>query len=115
MVEQLVSSLDPFALIVNFLCHITIFFGGLYIAIHSRKIPTWLRTCLWYIGCSSFLIAIMIILGWTIKPEFELSYHRIGFFGEIIFNIFIAITTVIFFINTLAIDIKNSSKRKIEN
>lgn len=115
MVEQFVSSLDPFALIVNFLCHITIFFGGLYIAIHSRKIPTWLRTCLWYIGCSSFLIAITIILGWTVTPEFELSYHRIGTICETLFHILIASTTALFFIETVAADIKNSTKRKIEN
>lgn len=115
MVEQLVSSLNPIALFINFFCHITMFLGGLYIAIHSRKIPTWMRTCLWYIGCSSLLIAITIILGWTLGPQFELSYHQIGTLGETLFNIWVAATTITFFLETVAADIKHSSKRKIEN
>lgn len=115
MLQEFTSILNPYALVINFFCHFTIFIGGLYIAIHSRAISNWLRTCLWYIGCCSFLTANTIILGWALGPSFELSYHKIGLFGEILFNIFIAITTVIFFVNTLAIDIKHSSKRKIEN
>lgn len=115
MLQQIISSLDPYALILNFFCHITIFTGGLYIAIHSRGIPHWLRTCLWYIGCCSFLIANTIVLGWALGPSFELSYHNVGFFGEILFNIWIAITTVIFFMNTVAIDVKFSRFRSLKD
>lgn len=111
MAQNIVLDINFFAIFINFLCHITVFTGGLYIAIHSRSIPNWLRTCLWYIGCSSFLIAITIILGWVLGPNFELSYDRIGMFGETLFNIWISITTITFFIKTIAADIKYSRSR----
>lgn len=111
MIEHFVSSLERYALVINFMCHITMFIGGLYIAIHSRNIPNWLRTCLWYIGCSSFLIGITIILGWVLGPQFELSYDKVGVLGETLFNIWVSITTITFFINTLKLDIKYSKNR----
>lgn len=106
------SILGSLALPLNFACHIIIFIGGLYIAIHSRLIPTWLRTCLWYIGCSSFFIAITIILDWIFGSQFELSYDRVGFFGEILFNCWVATTTIIFFFKTVSTDITHSKFRK---
>lgn len=107
----IINVIDPYALVINFMCHLTMFIGGLYIAIHARNVPNWLRTCLWYIGCSSFLIAITIILGWTLGPSFELSYDNVGIIGETLFNIWIAITTVTFFYRTIATDIKYSKMR----
>lgn len=104
--------LNSLALPINFMCHMSIFIGGLYIAIHSRCIPTWLRTCLWYIGCSSFLIATTIIIEWSLGDQCELSYSNIGFFGEILFNIWIAITTFVFFLTTIHTDIKHSKIRR---
>lgn len=104
--------LTSLALPINFICHLTVFIGGLYIAIHSRNIPTWLSTCLWYIGCSSFFILITIILGWIYGPHFPLSYDNLGFFGEILFNFWIAGTTLLFFLYTLRIDIIHSKYRK---
>lgn len=100
-----------YAVLINFICHLTVFMGGLYVAIHARNIPTWLRTCLWYIGCSSFLIATTMILGWILGPDFELSYDKVGVIGETMFNMLIAITTVMFFGKTVAIDIRQSKLR----
>lgn len=111
MISQIVTAVEPYALGVNFLCHMTMFFGGLYIAIHARKIPEWLKTCLWYVGCSSFLIAITIILGWVFGPLYELSYDNVGVIGETLFNIWIASTTIVFFFKTVIADIKYSKNR----
>jgi len=113
MIDQVVSFLTPYSIIINFVCCTTIFIGGLYIAIHSRKIPNWLRTCLWYIGCSSFFTAVTILLGWTLGPQFELSYDKIGIIGEILFNCLITITTITFFFKTIKSDIKYSKLRQI--
>lgn len=103
---------NSLALPINFICHCIMFIGGLYIAIHSRIIPKWLSTCLWYIGCSSFLIAITIVLGWIYGPQFQLSYDSLGFFGEILFNFWVAITTALFFFKTVLIDISHAKHRK---
>ena len=108
---QLITTVDPYAVMINFLCHVIVFFGGLYVAIHSRSIPNWLRTCLWYIGCCSFLIVTFIICGWTLGNDFVFSYANAGVIGETLFNIWISITTLAFFFNTLAEDIKYSKKR----
>lgn len=115
MLREIIMMSDTFLIPVNFVCHLIIFLGGSYIAIHSRKIPTWLRTCLWYIGCSSFLIAITIILEWTLGQQFELSYYKIGIVAEILFNFWIAITTLVFFIKTIYSDIKFSKLRKLDD
>jgi len=109
---DIVMLLTSLSLPINFICHLTVFIGGLYIAVHSRVIPTWLSTCLWYIACSSFLIMISMILGWIYGPQFPLSYQNLGFFGEILFNFWIAGTTLLFFLHTLRIDIIHSKHRK---
>ena len=110
---QIISNIDPYAMVINFICHLTVFFGGLYVAIHSRSIPQWLKTCLWYIGCSSFFIVIMMLLEWTLGSAFELSYTNAGIIGETMFNTWICVTTFIFFLKTVAEDIKHSKKRSI--
>lgn len=112
MTDTWLFLLNSLALPINFVCHSIIFIGGLYIAIHSRCIPIWLKTCLWYIGCSSFLINITIIIGWVLGSQCELSYSKIGLFGEVLFNILIAITTFVFFLTTISANIKYSKLRK---
>ena len=107
----IINTIDPYALVINFMCHLTMFIGGLYIAIHARNVPNWLRTFLWYIGCSSFLIATTIICGWILGSSFELSYDNVGVIGETMFNIFISITTITYFYKTVVTDIKYSKMR----
>lgn len=108
---QLISTISPYAMAINLICHLTVFIGGLYIAIHSRSIPNWLRTCLWYIGCSSFLVVIMMLLGWIFGHDFELSYVSAGIIAETMFNFWVCVTTFIFFLKTVAADVKFSKKR----
>jgi len=115
MISQFDYLLYPYFIVMNFICCITIFIGGLYIAIHSRKIPIWLRTCLWYAGCSDFFTATTILLGWIFGPQFELSYNNVGIIGEILFNFWIAFTTIVFFFKTIRSDIKYSKLRRIED
>lgn len=108
---ELITIVDPYAVMINFLCHVTIFLGGLYVAIHSRSIPNWLRTCLWYIGCSSFLIGTFIVCGWSLGNDFVFSYSNAGVIGETLFNVWISVTTLAFFFKTLVEDVKHSRRR----
>lgn len=110
--QQLISFLKEYELVINFFCHFTVFIGGFYIAIHSRKIATWLRTCLWYIGCSSFLITISVVLQWVLGADFELSYANTQIISHTLLYMWIVITTLVFFLKTVAIDIKHSKQRK---
>lgn len=105
------SSLTDCFTIVNLLSHIIIFFGGLYIAVHSRVIPLWLSTCLWYIGSSSLLISLTIIFEYVFGDSFIFSYSNFGTIGETAFNITISTTIILLFFKTIYIDYKNKSKR----
>lgn len=91
------------------------FVGGLYVAIHARNIPIWIRTPLWYLGLSSFIVALSIIFEWTIGPQFILSYSRFGMIGEMMINGFLAVTALLMLFNTVYKDVRCMSKRKTHN
>lgn len=97
---------------LNFICHVLIFLGGLYVALHSRLIPNWALTSLWYLGLCSFINGLAIILQWTNGPEFFLSYSNIGTATETLVNIILALTVFSCFSNTLLKDFKGMKDRK---
>lgn len=105
-------ALQEMSLSLNFVCHVIIFLGGFYVAIHSRLLPKWLVTCIWYIGISSWLAATSILLGWMIGEDFPLSYSKIGLFTELLLNINLAITVLILFSQTLINDISGAKRRR---
>jgi hypothetical protein len=110
--NQMILFLKTHELLINFFCHAIIFLGGFYIAIHSRKIATWLRTCLWYIGCSSFLITISVIIEWALGPDIEFSFTNTQLLSRNLLYFWIAVTTFVFFIKTVMIDIKHFNNRQ---
>ena len=89
------------ALTINFVCHILIFIGALYIAVYNEKLPIWHKTPLWYAGLSCLLTAITIILGGFFGQDFPMSYANIGVVGETALNICLAYIAVHFIIDTV--------------
>jgi hypothetical protein len=105
-------TLQEIALYLNLVFLLISFVGGLYVAIHARNIPIWVRTPLWYLGVSSFIVAVSIILEFTVGPEFILSYSRFGVIGEMLINFNIAVTSLIMLVNTVWKDIRCMNMRK---
>jgi hypothetical protein len=97
---------------INFISHITLFFGGFYIALHSRILPRWVVTCLWYIGLAGALNATTILLDWIYGPTFELAYSQIGMLTESILNFVLAVTVGLLFVHTLYKDFKGMKQRQ---
>jgi hypothetical protein len=112
MITNFFQLIQPLLIPLDFLCHIIIFIGGFYIAMHSRCIPRWLVTCIWYIGLSSFLNAVTILLQWTYGDAFPMSYSNVGIVTEIMLNVNLAVTVVLMFANTVREDIMGSKNRK---
>jgi len=108
---QLANIVSSINLPLSFLIHTIIFIGGLYVAIHSRIIPSWLATCLWYVGLASLFVAITIGIEYTLGSDFPMSYTNLGQIAELIDSSIIALTISLMFGNTLYNDIKNKKNR----
>lgn len=105
-------TLQSIALYLNIVFLLITFVGSLYVAIHARRIPIWIRTPLWYLGCTSLLVAGSIVCEWTLGPQFIMSYSRFGLIGETLINFFIALNSALMLVHTVIIDIKNSKMRR---
>jgi hypothetical protein len=95
-----------------FISHLIIFVGGFYVAMHSRIIPTWVVTCIWYVGLSSLFTLITIIIELTLGMEHPLSLYNLRVLAEFLPLLSIAITVFLLFINTLCTDVKCRKLRK---
>lgn len=98
-------------LFINFISHMLIFIGALYVALHNRQLPKWHITPLWYVGLSSFSCAIAIMCQWGLGSTFPLSYSSIGSITELALDISLASIAIIFLCITLKKDITNSAYR----
>lgn len=111
-ISSLFFSLQGITLHLNLICLLVTFLGSLYVAIHSRAIPLWVRTPLWYLGVTSFIVALSIVFEWTLGPQFILSYSRFGPIGEMLINLNIAIASLLMFINTVYKDVCSIKYRR---
>lgn len=111
-ISSVLSMLQHIALPLNLVFLLITFVGGLYVAIHSRDIPIWVRTPLWYLGAASFLTALTIVFEFTMGPEFILSYSRVGLIGEMLINLNIAITALLMLIHTVLKDLRCMKQRQ---
>ena len=111
-VSSTISTLYSIALPLNLVFLIVTFIGGLYVAIHARNIPLWVRTPLWYLGATSFITAMTIVFEFVFGPEFPLSYAQVGLVGEMLINLNLAITALLMLIHTVCKDIRGMNNRR---
>lgn len=111
MITQLLDFLAYIALPINLICHLLIFIGTLYVAIHNRKIPRWHVTVLWYCGLSSLFTALTIVIEWIFGQEFPLSYYNIGIIGETFLHACLAFMATSVFLHTVWTDLHQMKNR----
>lgn len=111
-ISSFLFSLQGIALHLNLVFLLITFVGGLYVAIHARNIPLWVRTPLWYLGVTAFITALSIIFEWTLGPQFLFSYSRFGLICEMLINANIALTALVMLAHTVFKDIRCMKKRR---
>ena len=82
MILEIANAVTEMQAVINFVAHITIFIGTMFVAVYSRNLPPWHVTPLWYAGLASCFTAITILIEWIFGPDFPLSYNVLGVFGE---------------------------------
>jgi len=112
MIRDVILVVEQVSSQVNFLANFVVFIGGAYIALHSRNIPKWIITCLWYIGLASLLNALTIVIGWSFGDTHPMSHFQIGVFTETLINVMLAMTVGILFFKTVWQDYLGSKQRQ---
>jgi uncharacterized membrane protein len=87
-------------LLVNLICHLTIFSGALYVATYNKRLPQWHVTPLWYAGMACLLTALTIVFQFLFGASFPLAYDNVGIIGETSLNICLATVAGSFFYAT---------------
>jgi hypothetical protein len=113
MISEFISIVSAYSTIINFFCYIFVFLGGLYVAMHSRILPKWAITSIWYLGLSSFFVAVTIIVEWIFGQHHPFSHFMMGDFGEMIININLCAMVFFLFFHTLYHDFMNKRGRKL--
>lgn len=111
MINTVLEFVNAAVMPINFVFHTIIFLGGFYVAVHSRVLPVWTTTCLWYAGLSSLFINITMCIEWILGPQFELSYSHIGSLAETMSHGVLAVTAFLLLVKTVGCDIKNKRLR----
>lgn len=111
MIVSLVGFFNTWNLLINFLTHLIVFVGILYVAIHNRELKDWIITPLWYLGLTSGFVCVTVIVQWTVGPEHPMSYWTLGQLGEIGSHIILACICGILFLQTIRSDIVHRKDR----
>lgn len=108
---MLIESISTFAAL---LCHLVIFFGSFYVAMHNRVINDAVITLLWYVGLASFFNVALIVLGYFFGDveDFPLTYDNLGHISEAIFAGVVATTIGTLFFLTVKTDYQARKARK---
>lgn len=112
MINQLNIFTYEYEIIINFFAHFLIFLGTFYVALQNRNLPQWHITPLWYVGLTSILVCITIVIQWSVGPEHPLSYWNLGNLAETAVNVSVAAVATIMLIGTVRRDLKESKKRR---
>lgn len=113
MIRDVANLISLVSHYLTFLSCIMVFIGGGYVALHSRTIPRWAATGLWYIGLAAFLNAITIAIGWIFGQTHPLSHFQIGIATETLFNLTIASMVGLMFFNTIWKDFQGAKTRSV--
>lgn len=111
MLRDVLNFVEYIANTIDFISCIVIFLGGAYIALHSRVIPRWAATSLWYIGLAALLTAITILIEWTVGPTHPLSHFMVGKVAEVGLLLMMAVTVGLMFFHTVWKDLQGARKR----
>lgn len=111
MIREVVNTLENFSLVLNFISGLTVFLGGGYVALHSRDIPKWAVTSLWYTGLLGLLVSLTISVEWIYGELHPLSHFQIGRSTETLLMLSLAVTVGIMFFNTVWKDYVGSRSR----
>ena len=112
MIVSIIGVFNTWALLINFLCHLIIFVGLLYVAVHNRELENWVITPLWYLGIMSGFVCTTIITQWVVGPEHPMSYWTFGMLGETGSHIILAAICFLLFAKTVKADLANRDKRQ---
>lgn len=112
MIKEALLFLENISHPINFASHIVIFLGGFYVAMHSRVLPRWAVTGLWYIGLGSLLTAITYLVEWNLGQQNPLSHFNVGKVSEMIVFLLCAVMVGMLFMHTLFRDIIQRKRRQ---
>lgn len=114
MITQLNLYTSEYEMIINFIAHFLIFIGAFYVALQNRNLPQWHITPLWYVGLSSILVCITVVIQWAVGPEHPLSYWNLGKLAETAVNVAVSAVATIMLIGTVKKDIREAKKRRMK-
>lgn len=111
MITETVAFFNSWTLLINFVCHLTIFISVFYVAVHNRELENWIITPLWWLAAISGFTASTVVVQWAIGPEHPMSYWTLGVLGEIGSHLVLAMITFTLFVKTLRTDISSRKDR----
>lgn len=112
MISNIALINNAYINVINLVCYTMIFIGGFYVALHSRYLPKWATTSIWYLGLSSFFVACTIIVEWAVGQDHPMSHYMLGQIGELIMNVNLSIVVMFVFFHTVYHDYRCKKKRK---
>lgn len=112
MIVTTIGFFNTWALLINFICHLVVFVGLLYVSVHNRELDTWVVTPLWYLGMCSGFVAVTIITQWVVGPQHPMSYWTFGQLGEIAGHILLAGICFVMFVKTIKSEILDRKLNK---
>lgn len=114
MLKELLDAVEFISPQLNFVSSFLIFLAGGYIALHSRVMPRWAVTCLWYLGMFGLLNALTFLVEWVYGQTHELSHFQIGLATEAFVNTTFAVTVCLLFFHTVWQDYLGAKKRRAD-
>lgn len=101
MITSIMAFFNTWTLLINFICHLSIFVGILYTAVHNSELTRWVVTPLWYLALISGFVVITILIQWVVGPEHPLSYWTLGQLGEAFSHVILALISLVLLVKTV--------------
>lgn len=111
MVREVVNFIDLISPTIILCSNILVFIGSGYVALHSRIMPKWVITCLWYTGLAALLNAITLVVELIEDQMHPLSHFQIGVVTESMMHVMLAVVVTLLFANTIWKDYQWSKLR----
>lgn len=112
MLKDVINTIEYFAPNLAMASNVMVFLGGGYVALHSRVMPKWAVTCLWYLGLASLLNFITYIVEFTVDQYHPLSHFQVGSVTETMVHMVLACTVGFLFFHTVWKDYLGARARR---